>query len=273
LNGHGGNNDRLAVSETAAPDPDWWTANINPGIFSDDIRVHHDCQITSASVSAETSEVYEVGMDSMSAVFQPADNSPFGYSQDLFDLNIFFDFDMDGHQALQAYPNDTYCMTEQDSISSTQWNSSSFNSSSTPPSSECDFSSTNSKVPTTSEIETLSQESLQNGKTQILILQSFKCQYCLELFSDKQRLESHIKRSHKHIRHPNICPDCSKRFTLPKDLKRHQQSVHQHKKLFMCKCGLDYSRKDHLLRHIDKVTNGSEDEKQIHHAVSVDHAR
>jgi hypothetical protein len=189
MNGHGGDNDPLAVSETAAPDPDWWTANINPEIVSDDIRVHHDCQITPASVSAETSEVYEVGMDSMSAVFQPADNSPFGYSQDLFDLNIFFDFDIDGHQALQAYPNDTYCMTEQDSISSTQWDSTSFDSSSTPPSSKCDFSSTNSRVSTTSEIETLSQESLQNGKSQILILQSFKCQHCLELFSDKQRLE------------------------------------------------------------------------------------
>jgi hypothetical protein len=100
---------------------------------------------------------------------------------------------------------------------------------------------------------------------------------CSVLLNHNLRLltiyRSHIKRSHKHIRHPNICPDCSKRFTLPKDLKRHQQSVHQHEKLFMCKCGLDYSRKDHLLRHIDKVTKGSEDEKRNSHVVSVDHAR
>jgi hypothetical protein len=189
VNGHGRNNDSLAVSETAAPDPDWWTANINPEFFLDDICVPHDCQFAHASVSSETSGASVVGMDSMSAVLPPADNSPFGYSQHPFDLNVNFDFDINGHQALQAYPNDTYCMTEQNAISSTQRDSTSFDSSATPPSSEYDFSSTHSRVSTTPEIETLSQEPLQNEKSRILVLQSFKCQYCLELFSDKQRLQ------------------------------------------------------------------------------------
>jgi len=266
------NDDFLAESPIAAPDPEWWTDNINSELVSSDVQVYQECQVAPASVSLETPCVNEVGTDSLSAEFQPA-NLPFGDSQQLFDFNFDIDFDIDFEQnAFQAHPNGENCIVAQNSSSPSQSDRNSFDSSSTPPS-VCDFSGSDSRVSTPPRNETLSQESQQNGKRQISVLHSFKCPHCPEIFSSEQRIGFHIQNSYKHLRQPNICAGCGHRFTLSKDLKRHLQSVSCRKgtapkRPFACKCGKDYSRKDHLLRHINKSTRRPEDEKK-HYAVPV----
>jgi len=163
------------VFSIAAPDPDWWTDNINSELVSSE--VHQECRIALASVSLETPRANEVGTDSISAAFQPA-SQLFGLSQQSLDFNVPANFDIDFEQeASQAYPDSASCMVVQNSMKS-----------SSTPRSDCDFYGTTSRVSTPLGNETLCQESQENRKSQIPVLRSFKCPHCSELFSSEQRL-------------------------------------------------------------------------------------
>jgi len=258
------NNVFPAVFPIPAPDPDWWTLNINSQFVSSDIEVHQECLIALASVSLKPPRANEVGMDSLSAVFQPA-SQPSGLSQQSFYFNEPANFDIDCEQeALLAFPDSASYMEVRNSISPLQLDWNSMASTSTPRS-NCDFSSMTSRVSTPLGNETLCQESQQHRKNQISVFRSFKCPHCPKQFASKYRLESHIQNSH---RHPSICSDCGKSFTLSKDLNRHRQLLSCQEglsptRLFACKCGKTYPRKDRLLRHLR--TRKSEGDK--HHAV------
>jgi hypothetical protein len=177
------NNDFLAESPIAAPDPEWWTDNINCDLVSGDVQVYQKCQVAPASVSLETPCVNEVGTDSLSAEFQPA-NLLFGDSQQLLDFNFDIDFEQ---EAFQAHPNSENCIVAQNSNSPSQSDWNSFDSSSTPPS-VCDLSGSDSRVSTPPGNETLSQESPQNGKRLISVLHSFKRPHYSEICSSEQRI-------------------------------------------------------------------------------------
>lgn len=203
-------------------------------------------------------------MDSLSAVFQPA-FSQSGFSQQLFDFNAPPPHDIDvGQEALEAFPDSANRMTVQNSMSSTHidWNSTTSFSTSR---SDCDSSRTTSEVSKPLGNETFGQESQQEHKSLISALRSFPCPHCLRFFKSEELLGSHEQISHRHQ-----CNDCGQRFTLFKDLKRHQQTLSCQEGLaarrsFACKCGKTYVRNDHLLRHISKATRGKGDDKR--HAV------
>jgi hypothetical protein len=176
------NDDSHAVSPIAAPDPEWWTENIN----CVDTEVHQECPITLASVF-EPPLAIEVGMDSLSAVFQPAFPQS-GFSQELFDFNGSPPHDIDVEQeALEAFPDSANRMTVQNSMSSTQidWNST---TSSSTLRSDCDSSRTTSRVSTPLGNETFGQESQQERKSRISALRSFPCPHCTRVFKSEERL-------------------------------------------------------------------------------------
>jgi len=251
------NDDSRTVSSIATPDPDWWSENINLDHFSSE--VHQEYQVAPACVSEETPGAYEVGTDSVPAAFQPASQS-FGYSQESFDLNGLANYNVEIEQrASLARPDTANCMADTNSISPAQsdWNSSSSYSTPYP---LFDLYNSTSRVSTPSGNETLYQGSQESGKTQIPVLRPIVCPHCSRPFSVEQRLRSHIQNSHKHSQHQNICDCCGKHFTLSKDLKRHLQT-----KLFACKCGSTYKRKDGLQRHIRNTIEKSRGGE--HHAV------
>jgi len=274
-------NDRfLAESPIAVPDPEWWTY-INDEFISSDIPVYQDCQVASESVSFETPFVNEVGTDSLSAEIQPA-NLPFGDNQQLLDFNPHIDLDIILGQDHQAHPNgeDSTVTQNFNSIRQPIWK---YSESSSSQHSICDSTTIESNVSTPPELTTLSQESQKNVKCQILVLQSFECPHCHEIFPSERvgyvysshlfyeifsnEYRSHVRNSHKHIRQPNTCADCGSEFTLPKDLNRHLQSVSCRqgkvpKRPFVCRCGKDFSRKDHLSRHINTFSTRRGHEKK-----------
>lgn len=60
---------------------------------------------------------------------------------------------------------------------------------------------------------------------------------------------------------PRCCPVCGSKFSLPKDARRHVNSVH-HRKKYPCEvCNTEISRPDLLKRHIDKMHNDSSPNK------------
>jgi len=269
------------VFSIADPDPDWWTVNINSESVSS--GVHQECRIALASVSFEPPSA--IGTDGRSVVFESTFQPP-GFSQQSFDFKVSANFDLDFEQGVsQAYPDFASCMVAQNSTSPVQSDWSSMPSSSTPPF-DCDFYSTISSLSTPPGNETLCQGSQANGKSRISVFHPFNCPHCSNPFSSEQRLRyvallscpllfsynyrHHIQNSHKRLRHPNICDDCGRSFTLPKDLRRHLQTLSCRKgsaptRLFACQCGKTYSRKDHLLRHINVKIRRPEDD--IHLAV------
>lgn len=187
LHGQVWNDDFPAVFPIAGPDPDWWTLNINSESVSSDIEVHQECLIALASVSLEPPRANGVGMDSLSAVFQPA-SQPSGLSQQSLDFNVPAIFDIDfGQEALLAFPDSASCMVVRNSISPLQsdWNSM---ASTSTPRSEYDFSGTTSRVSTPLRNETLYQESQSYRKSQISVLRSFKCPHCSKPFTSEHRL-------------------------------------------------------------------------------------
>lgn len=186
--GQGWDDDPRAVSETAAPHPDWWIDNINSEFLSSDVQIDHEFQITPVSVPYGISEVYEDGTDSTSADSQPADNLVSGESQTPFHFNDTFEFEVIEQQYSQLPSDHTYCMTDQSPISSSQWDSSSFRSSSILSHSD-EESAADSRHSIPHGFEDSCLESLQNGKNMIMVSPSIKCSHCLELFYDKQRLE------------------------------------------------------------------------------------
>jgi hypothetical protein len=170
------------VSPIAAPDPEWWTENINYV----DTEVHQECPITRASVF-EPPLAIEVGMDSLSAVFQLA-FSQSGFSQQLFDFNAPPPHDIDvGQEALEAFPDSANRMTVQNSMSSTHidWNSTTSSSTSR---SDCDSSRTTIKVSKPLGNETFGQESQQEHKSLISALRSFPCPHCPRFFKSEELL-------------------------------------------------------------------------------------
>lgn len=255
------NDDFLAVFPIAAPDPDWWTENVNSELFSSE--VHQDSQITFESV-LETSQAIEA-TDSVSAVFQPASQHP-AFVQEQLDFNVSDNFAIAFEQtAPQTYPNSADCMVFQNSIPTVQpdWNPT--NSPSTL-GSDCDSYSSSSRVSTPPENETLCQESQQNRKNRISTPRSVICPHCPIKFASERRLGSHIQKSH---RNPSTCNHCGKRFGLSRSLNRHLalscQKGLSPKQRIACKCGKTYSRRDGFLRHIKDMTGKSEGDE--HHAV------
>lgn len=260
------NHDSLAVVPIAVSDPPWWTENINCELVCNDIEVYQEYHIALASVRHEPLGAFEVGIDSLSAVFQPA-SQPSGCSQQFPDVNVPANFDIGVElEALLAFPDASNCMVFQDPTFPLEWEPSP--SSSLTPRSDCDFSSSTSTVSISHEDDILRHESHQNRKSQISVLPSFKCPHCSALFTSEQRVGSHIQKCHRHASKCNVC---EKHFTIPKDLRRHLQTSASCRKgsarPFACKCGKTFVRKDHLLRHIRRKTEKRKDGN--HRAVEV----
>jgi len=247
-----------AVTPIAAPDPSWLTEFTN---IVDE--VNQECPFASASVSAEIPCANEVGTGSTPAAFQTA-TQPFGSCQS-FEVNELANSSIDFEwMALFDCPDGTNSMVAQNHISPVQsdWDST---TSSSAPSSDCDFQLDNSRVSTPPGNETLYLETQEKRKSQIPILHPFQCPHCLKPFSSERRLRSHIQKYHSIT-----CETCQGVFTLRKDLRRHQQTTSCREgstptERFACQCGKNYSRKDHLQRHVGSPTGRSEDGK--HHAV------
>jgi hypothetical protein len=188
----------------------------------------------------------------ISAAFQTA-FQPYGFSQQSVEFSTPANFATDfGPQVFQAYPEIAKSTTSQNSMPLVQpdWKS---GESSLTSEFDCEISSMTSRVLTPLENETTSHESQENTKSQISVLHASRCQHCSQIFSI-ERLGNHIRKSHKHLQHPNICGGCKRRFSLPKDLERHLETSTSCGKgsarPFACKCGSTFTRKDHLLRHI-----------------------
>lgn len=115
--------------------------------------------------------------------------------------------------------------------------------------------------------ETFCQESQEKRKSQVPRLNPFKCPHCCKIFSSKQ-FRSHVQKCKDCIQHPNKCDVCERVFSLPKNVRRHQESGSCLKgsapvRTFACTCGKNYPRKDRLLRHINTMTSCSEDDKHL----------
>jgi hypothetical protein len=111
LHGQVRNDDSHALFSIAAPDPDWWTDNINSEFVSSE--VHQEYRIALASVSLEPPRT--IGTDSISVAFQPT-YQPSGFSQQSLGFNVpdYLDIDFE-HKASQAYPDSASCMVAQNS--------------------------------------------------------------------------------------------------------------------------------------------------------------
>lgn len=80
---------------------------------------------------------------------------------------------------------------------------------------------------------------------------------------DKKEIKNKIIRKLIHCgSKPNECNSCSKIFTTPGSLKRHDELVHQGKRDFKCAaCGKCYSTKQHLNMHDNAVHQRRRDYK------------
>lgn len=279
LQGQVWNHDFRAVVPIADLDPPWWNENINSELFSNDIELCQESPIALEIVHHEPPGEFGVGPDSLSAVFQPA-SYPSGFSQQSPDVNVPANSDIDLElEALLAFPDGSNYTVFQDPTFPHHSDWDSVPLSSFTPQSDCDLFSPISTVSTSAEDENRFHESHQNCKSQISALPSFRCPRCSALFSSEQRVgyvaaqlyawmfidndRSHIQTSHRHA---SKCNGCGKRFTIPKDLRRHLQTSASCRKgsapLFACKCGATFVRKDHLLRHIRRKT---EERKDVNH--------
>jgi hypothetical protein len=178
LPSQGWNDDFRAVLSITAPDPAWWTANINTEIYSGE--VHRDCRMAPASVLFESPRVF--GTESVSAAFRPT--SPLlGFDPQLFDFNVPVNLDFDFND-----PNSLYCIVFENPISPVQLDWDSLASSSSLRS-DCDSSSQTRRVSTPPGNEILGQELQGNPKRQIPALRPFPCPHCSKLFSSEQLLK------------------------------------------------------------------------------------
>jgi len=103
-----------AAVPIAVSDPIWWNENIKFGPVSNDIEVCQKYPFALENVHHETQGAFEVGPDSLSAVFQTA-SQPSGFSQQFQDVNFPANFGIDVElEALLAFPDGSNCMVSQD---------------------------------------------------------------------------------------------------------------------------------------------------------------
>jgi hypothetical protein len=242
-----------------------WAGYINPESVAN--RPHQESRIALASVSTEIPCANEAGTESIAA-FQTASQLS-GFSQPSVEFNITANFDNNlERNALFPYPDGMHHKVVQNSTSivKADWNSM---ISSLDLRSDCDFLGKNDQFSTPPWNESF-QQSQEQRKIPISVLNPFRCPQCFNPFSSEQRLRyffcfdilglvaehyrHHVQKFHGQIQHPNICNTCGSSFTLPKDLERHQlrscSNRSARKRMFACRCGKEYSRRDGLLRHI-----------------------
>ncbi|KAF8460158.1 hypothetical protein BDZ91DRAFT_664694 [Kalaharituber pfeilii] len=80
-------------------------------------------------------------------------------------------------------------------------------------------------------------------------------EFCKRSFDRRYKLYKHFKTSHqKNIPCPYAPQGCPRKFSTPKDRKRHVETVHDKLRPFACSvCGKRYGRKDNLRVHMKKV--------------------
>lgn len=166
-------------SSHAAPDPSWWTDNINTNIFSDEVivnQVPQESPVAFAGVSREIPYAIEAGTSSIESVFQTP-RQPLGFFEEQFGINAPVSPDIDLElKALSAFPDDTNCKVFPNPTSSSALP---FNSD------FCDKTSTGfMPLPN----ETICQKSQEKTKYQIPKLDPLECPHCCKLFLNKLRL-------------------------------------------------------------------------------------
>ena len=75
----------------------------------------------------------------------------------------------------------------------------------------------------------------------------YNCDKCVKSFSQKSRLNSHIKSTHENVRYN--CDKCEKSFTTKRHLKTHIQSVHEKVRYNCDHCDKSFSHRESLIRH------------------------
>ncbi|GFT40180.1 uncharacterized protein NPIL_688351, partial [Nephila pilipes] len=76
------------------------------------------------------------------------------------------------------------------------------------------------------------------------------CIVCGKGFNTNYNLKCHTLQVHEK-KYSHQCPDCSKKFAQPSDLKRHKDSVHSAEKIVCEFCGTSFTRRDNLLHHLN----------------------
>jgi len=265
------NGESHAVLSNAVQEPRWWTEFVNTQFVENQVvanQVHQVSRITSAGVSVEIPRANEAGTSNIETAFQTTCHQTFGSCQQSFEFNVPANFDIDFElEALSAGPDGSNSKVIQTSTSPVQsdWNPT---TSSSALSFDCDPRNKTDRSFTPWSNETFYEESQKKLKCPISRPNPSTCPHCRKIISSKQ-FRSHVRKCQWHIQHPNQCDACGKVFSILKDVTRHQKygscpkRSSAPKRTFVCACGKDYPRKDHLLRHIQTQTSTSEDDKHL----------
>ena len=109
----------------------------------------------------------------------------------------------------------------------------------------CDYqNSTNQKL----------NRHIDNNHSDQYSKKEYICEKCEKSFIFKSSLFDHEKYLCKHLGHDRVCSFCNKKFANEGRLKRHIESVHEKKKLFLCTiCDHSFAENWILKNHIASV--------------------
>uniref|UniRef100_A0A915KLR4 C2H2-type domain-containing protein n=1 Tax=Romanomermis culicivorax TaxID=13658 RepID=A0A915KLR4_ROMCU len=111
----------------------------------------------------------------------------------------------------------------------------------------------------------LNQQAREEGR-------KYPCPHCGKRFKTKSSRDEHCSYVHSRkfrsvddsdtsdsvnftFHRPFVCKECTKSFSLKKDLNRHTRVTHSDARPFQCHCGKAYKTKYHLTRHVSATNH------------------
>lgn len=174
------NGESLLVLSNAVVDPSWWTENINPEIYCDEVVVNsvpQESRLVPVGVSIETSRSKVAGTSSMEGPFQPI-GEPFEFSQVPLGVSVPASLDIDFEtEASSAYSDGSDCKSLRSS--SPSMTSQNFAS---------DLHDNYGRRLVLRSNQTSSHESHDKTKRQIPKLDPFACPHCCQIKYSKRQL-------------------------------------------------------------------------------------